>query len=387
MDNIEKTKRILFLTGTRADFGKMKTLMLDVESNPSFESHIFITGMHTLNLYGNTSNEVKRAGFENTYTFVNQIVGEPMEVILATTISGLSRYVHELQPDMIVIHGDRVEALAGAIVGSLGNILVAHIEGGELSGTIDELIRHSVSKLSHLHLVANKNAQDRLIQMGESKDCVHIIGSPDIDVMISKDLPSLKTSKEYYELPFENYGTVLFHPVTTEYKDMRVIAHNFVDALLESDQNYLVVYPNNDYGCKFILEEYRRLEADDRFRVIASLRFEYFLTLLKNSDFIIGNSSAGIREAPFYGLPSVNVGTRQNNRFLHTSIVSVNYDTASILTAINTASSMRVCEKNDYFGSGNSTELFMNIINNPKTWETSVQKQFNDISFPKPVAA
>jgi len=387
MDNIEKTKRILFLTGTRADFGKMKTLMLDVESNPSFENHIFITGMHTLKLYGNTSNEVKRAGFKNTYTYVNQIVGEPMEVILATTISGLSRYVHELQPDMIVIHGDRVEALAGAIVGSLGNILVAHIEGGELSGTIDELIRHSVSKLSHLHLVANKNAQDRLIQMGESRDSVHVIGSPDIDVMISKDLPSLKTSKEYYELPFDNYGVVLFHPVTTEYKDMRVIARDFVDALLESDRNYLVVYPNNDSGCKFILEEYRRLEADDRFRVAPSLRFEYFLTLLKNSDFIIGNSSAGIREAPFYGLPSVNVGTRQNNRFLHTSIVSVNYDTALILTAINTASSMRVCEKNDYFGSGNSTELFMNIINTPKTWETSVQKQFNDIGFPKPVAA
>lgn len=387
MKTLTNKKKILFLTGTRADFGKLKTLMLDVDNNPNFESHVFITGMHTLKLYGNTSNEVKRAGFKNTHTFVNQIVGEPMEVILATTISGLSRYVHELQPDMIVIHGDRVEALAGAIVGALGNILVAHIEGGELSGTIDELIRHSVSKLSHLHFVANQHAKDRLVQMGENNDCVHVIGSPDIDVMISDTLPTLEESKKYYDLSFKNYGVVLFHPVTTEYKHMRKISRNFVDALLESDREYLVVYPNNDSGCKFILEEYRRLEADSRFRVAPSLRFEYFLTLMKGSDFIIGNSSAGIREAPFYGLPSINIGTRQNNRFLHTSIISSDYDVASIRNSIDTATSMNKCEKTDYFGSGNSTELFMNIITKPKTWETSVQKLFNDIGWPRPVAA
>src|SRR6478609_6671196 len=160
-------KKILFLTGTRADFGKIKSLISILENHSTFEVFVFVTGMHLQETYGYTLIEIERCGFGNIYTFENHTHETTMDLTLAKTIEGLSAYVKSCNPDMIVIHGDRVEALAGAIVGSLNNILVAHIEGGEVSGTIDELIRHAISKLSHVHFVANDAAKNRLIQMGE----------------------------------------------------------------------------------------------------------------------------------------------------------------------------------------------------------------------------
>src|SRR5262249_33469221 len=148
---------------------------------------IFVTGMHTLESYGYTVDEVRKGGFEHVFVHVNQIIGEPMDLILANTVHGLSRYVHDSPPDMIVVHGDRVEALAGAIVGSLRNIRTVHIEGGEISGTIDGSIRHAISKLAHIHCVANNDAAGRLIQMGEDPRAIYVIGSPDIDIMISQN--------------------------------------------------------------------------------------------------------------------------------------------------------------------------------------------------------
>ena len=150
---VVQKKVILFISGTRADYGKLKPLIRGVKQTSSLECKVFVTGMHTLARYGYTVNEFEKDGLsEHIHVFMNQIYGEPMDLVLSNTVAGLSRYVHEVTPDMIVVHGDRVEALSGAIVGSLNNILVAHIEGGEISGTIDETIRHSITKLAHLHL-------------------------------------------------------------------------------------------------------------------------------------------------------------------------------------------------------------------------------------------
>ena len=135
---------------------------------------------------------------------------------------------------MIVVHGDRVEALAGVIVGIFCNILVSHVEGGELSGTIDELIRHAITKLSHIHFVANKEAKQRLIQMGEFENRIFIIGSPDIEVMKSKELPSLTKVKNRYDIPFEDYAVAVFHPVSTEFDSIQHQISEFVSALIEA---------------------------------------------------------------------------------------------------------------------------------------------------------
>lgn len=372
-------KKILFLTGTRADFGKIKSLIQILENHPDFAPYIFVTGMHLQKEYGYTLIEVERCGFSNVHTFENHTHETTMDLTLAKTIQGLSAYVKECDPDMIVIHGDRVEALAGAIVGSLNNILVGHIEGGEISGTIDELIRHSTSKMSHVHFVSNAQAKKRLIQMGELDNSIFTIGSPDVDIMFSDSLPDLETAKNYYQIEFDGYAVAMFHPVTTEAKYMEQYAADFVAALLEDSHNYIVIFPNNDLGSQAILKAYEKLKDNKRFRVFPSLRFEYFLTLLKKSQFIIGNSSAGVREAPYYGLPIINIGTRQQNRALHADIINVGYEMESIAAALNIIDKHKVQPTTEDFGKGNSAELFLKSLEKNDIWQLNHQKQFRDI--------
>lgn len=372
-------KKILFLTGTRADFGKIKSLIQILEQESEFEPFVFVTGMHLQEQYGYTLLEIERCGFTNIATFQNHTHETTMDLTLAKTIEGLSAYVKKVQPDMIVVHGDRVETLAGAIVGSLNNILVAHIEGGEISGTVDELIRHSVSKLSHIHFVSNSEAKKRLLQMGEMKSSVFVVGSPDIDIMFSDDLPDLATSKKYYEIEFNQYALAMFHPVTTEAAEMEFYAHNFVQALLKDNHNYVVIFPNNDMGSQAILNAYELFKGNSRFRVFPSLRFEYFLTLLKNSQFIIGNSSAGIREAPYYGIPIINIGTRQQNRAVHADILNVGYDQKSISNALAIINEHQVTPTLSDFGTGNSAQLFLESLKSVDIWQLNHQKQFRDI--------
>jgi UDP-hydrolysing UDP-N-acetyl-D-glucosamine 2-epimerase len=371
-------KKILFLTGTRADFSKIKSLIQILEQQEAFEVYVFVTGMHLQKKYGYTLIEIERCNFKNIHTFENHTHETTMDLTLAKTIEGLSGYVKTINPEMIIVHGDRVETLAGAIVGSLNNILVAHIEGGEISGTVDELIRHSVSKLSHIHFVSNAQAAKRLKQMGEIKTSIFTIGSPDIDILFSKKLPELKEVKEYYQIPFDRYAIVMFHPVTTEAKEMQHHTDNFIAALLKDTHNYVVIYPNNDLGSQGIIDSYEKLKKNLRFRIFPSLRFEYFLTLLKNSHFIIGNSSAGIREAPYYGIPIINIGSRQQNRALHADIVNVDYCANSITAALEKIDKYPLKKTNADFGQGNSAELFLKSIENTAIWEINHQKQFRD---------
>ncbi len=370
-------RNIIFLTGTRADFGKIKALIQAVENHSDFEPYIFVTGMHLLHEYGYTLIEVERCGFNNIATFNNYTDEATMDLTLAKTINGFSEYIKITEPDLIVVHGDRVEALAGAIVGSLNNILVAHIEGGELSGTIDELIRHSVTKLSHVHFTSNDNAKKRLLQMGELETSIFTIGSPDVDIMFSNNLPKLDVVKGYYQIDFTSYALAMFHPVTTEIDAIEENANNFVDALIESSKNYVVIYPNNDLGSKHILDAYKKLVNNNRFKVFPSIRFEYFLTLLKNANFIIGNSSAGIREAPYYGIPTVNIGNRQLKRATSSEIINTSSEKSKILEALKGLSN-KVEVSNEIFGKGNSAELFLNSLESQNLWDINHQKQFND---------
>ena len=380
---MKKIKKIVFLTGTRADFGKLRPLIDMIQFSDKFESSVFVTGMHTLSKYGNTYQEVQKRGYQNVFVFMNQTHTTDQDTILANTIIGFGNFVKEISPDMIVVHGDRVEALAGVIVGNFCNILVSHVEGGEISGTIDELIRHAVTKLSHVHFVSNKEAKQRLIQMGEFENRIFIIGSPDIEVMKSNELPSLTKVKNRYDIPFEDYAVAVFHPVSTEFNSIQHQISEFVSALIESKRNFVVIYPNNDKGSNIILDEYKRFENNSYFKIYPSLRFEYFLSLLKHSKFIVGNSSAGIREAEVYGVPAVDIGTRQMNRSKNSEILHIKAKKKKILEAMNEIADKKVKRISHFGNIEKSSKKFYKILCEEKIWNISLQKQFIDLKTSK----
>jgi UDP-N-acetylglucosamine 2-epimerase (hydrolysing) len=373
------TRKIIFLTGTRADFGKLSPLMDAIESDNDFECHIFVTGMHTLEKYGNTFDEIQKKGYKNVTVFHNQTGINQQDIILARTVIGFSEYVKQISPDIIIVHGDRIEALAGAIVGSFNNILVSHIEGGEISGTVDELIRHAISKLSHIHFTANDEAKQRLVQLGESKNSIFTIGSPDIQVMTNVELPTMNEVLRHYEIPFKDFGVFIFHPVTTELDTLAEQINEVVLSLIESNKNFIVIYPNNDNGTEIILEKIRELENNKKFMIFPSIRFLYFLTILKNAQFIIGNSSAAIREAEVFGTPAINIGSRQKNRSKNKEIINIEAKKNLILNAIQQVENKRFDEKRFFGYVENTTEKFLDVLRNPLVWKISIQKQFIDI--------
>ena len=372
-------KKIVFLSGTRADFGKMKSLIQVVHDSSEFEYAIFVTGMHLLEAYGLTVIEIEKCGFKNIHRYSNYTSETTMDLTLARTIDGFSHFIKQEKPDLIIVHGDRPEALAGAIVGSLNNILVGHIEGGEISGTVDELIRHSVSKLSHIHFVSNETAANRLVQMGELEQSVFTIGSPDLDILFSDFLPDIQKAKSYYEIPFEKYAILLFHPVTTEAEFIKHYADALAKALLEDNTNYVVIYPNNDLGSAAILDSYDNFKGDKRFKIFPSLRFEYFITLLKHAQFLIGNSSAGIHEAPYLGIPTINIGRRQENRDINNEeIIHTSNEKEDILEGIFSAKKLKMEPKKPIFN-GKAADKFLTVLKSEKLWQLDQQKQFRDL--------
>ena len=376
-------KKIIFMTGTRADYGKLIPLIKGLRESLEYDIHLFVTGMHLLERFGTTALEVLREN-DNVYLFNNQSSASQIDRVVANTIVGFSSYVEEINPDMIVVHGDRAEALAGAIVGSLRGVRVAHIEGGELSGTVDEMLRHAITKLSHLHLVANEKAAVRLERMGESPASIEVVGSPDIDVMLADELPALSVVKKRYSLVFSNFAIAIFHPVVTEPAHQAKHAREFANALLESQRDYVLIDPNNDPGHKEIMKVYDDLLQTDRIARYPSIRFSHFLTLLKSAEFVVGNSSMGVREAPVYGKPSINIGSRQSGRASSPTITNVPNGKKFILEAIAHISTQKAevqTPKHEVlteFGDGKAVERIIDSFRKPKTWKIPLQKQFLD---------
>lgn len=373
-------KRVGFLTGTRADYGKIKPLLRKIQNSSEFELVLIATGMHTLAGFGLTINEVIKDQIGELHTFSNQSIGDSMDSVLANTILRLSESIKTLNLDLLVVHGDRLEALAGAIVGSFNNLKIAHIEGGEVSGTIDGSIRHAITKFSHSHFVANEEASNRLIQLGEDPRTIFEIGSPDIDAILYGEIPDLDLVKIHYEIPFDKYGILIFHPVTTEIDSLHQQALNIVEALIETNMNFIVIRSNNDFGYTEIEKAYLKIQGNQRFKKFPSVRFENFLSLLKNADFIIGNSSAGIRESQYFNVPAINIGSRQKNRSTSEHIINVDANKNQILESISQLNGAnRLVNTKTDFGHGKSAELFMSIIESAEFWSIPIDKTFIDL--------
>ncbi len=373
-----KNKKIVFITGTRADFGKLKPLIDVVENSKKFDCYIFATGMHTLKRYGHTYSEIKKQKYKNLIIYKNQKYSEH-DLVLADTITGFSKFVKKINPDMIIVHGDRLEPLAGALVGLFSGVLVGHIEGGEVSGTVDEIIRHSVTKLSHIHFVSNLEAKKRIIQMGENANSSFIIGSPEIEIMKESILPSIEDTKTRYNIPYDSYGIFIFHPVVTEFKSIKKQIKEIIVGLKESKKKFIIIYPNNDKGSDLIIDEIMKLKGNKNFRIFPSLRFKYFLSLLKNADFVIGNSSTVVREAEVYGTPAINIGTRQFNRNKNKEIINILPKKAHILKSIKKIDGKRFKPKSYFYPVKSCSSEFFKILSKNNIWDVNLQKQFKDI--------
>jgi UDP-N-acetylglucosamine 2-epimerase (hydrolysing) len=370
-------KEILFVTGTRADYGKIKSLVRLTYESERYSVNLVVTGMHLLEEFGGTWREVDVIPSNQIHKISNQEIGDDMDQVLAKTICTVGDFIKRSKPDLVVVHGDRVETLAVAIVCSINNILVAHIEGGEISGTIDDLIRHATTKLSHIHFVTNSLSQNRLIKMGEDPNSIKVIGSPDLDSLFSKALPILTEVKSHYEINFEKYSICIFHPVTTEISQVRLQIDTLIQAILDSELNFVIIYPNNDAGSLEIISAYLKIKKNRKIRLIPSMRFEYYVTLLENADFIIGNSSSGLLESSILGTPTINIGSRQKNRFKIGTIVQSEINYEQIITSINIALNLGKKPIRNILVA-NSSNLFLKALDSKFLWKTQVQKTFFD---------
>jgi len=371
-------KKLLFITGTRADFGKLEPLASSARL-AGFKIYFFVTGMHLLEKYGLTSIEVSRMKKIKRFEFINQMEGDPQDKILSRTITGISEYVGRLKPDLVLIHGDRIEAVAASLVCATNNIRSAHIEGGEVSGTIDEVYRHCNTKLCTVHFVSSKSAKNRVTKLGEHPDRIFVLGSPELDAHKKRNTISLHEVLSYYDIQWDKYGIFIFHSVTSELESLKKEIQICCDALKKLKKNFVVISPNNDPGCEIIFKNIGKLPGS-HFKQIPSMRFSYFSTLLKNSQIIVGNSSVGVREAPFLGIPSINIGSRQFRRAEAKSIKNVDvFKNKNLDKLVESLWGKRFSTDNS-FGTGQSAKKFTKILKDKKIWKLNLQKAFFETS-------
>ena len=253
-----------------------------------------------------------------------------------------------------------------------------HIEGGEVSGTIDEVFRHCNTKLAAQHFVSSDSAAKRVMALGEPIEKVHVIGSPELDFHAGASGVSIAEVRAHYGIPFDDYGIGVFHPVTSEAASMGAQAAALFGAAQASGRKFVLVAPNNDPGSGAIFDVINGLPAD-QFRVIPSMRFAHFSELMKNAACMLGNSSAGVREAPFIGLASLDVGTRQTNRALAPSVTACAASDGTAIATFLAEEWSKPYPRHHGFGTGRAADRFVAVLNDPGFWAQSLQKEFRDI--------
>ena len=303
---------ISFLSGTRADYGKIKPYIEYLLQKNNIQIHLFLTGMHTQNKYGKTYTEIEQ-DLGSVCHIINDIDICEIDTSTETAhiIKSYSDHLKTDKIDFVFIHGDRSEAMAGALAAVFNNIPICHIEAGDLSGSIDDSLRHAISKLSHRFFVADKQAKSLLIQMGESENSIHIVGNSSL-----ANIPIQKIQNHTF--PSQNYGILIYHPTTTISADIiQSEISQIMKALVNDQRSYVIIMPNNDLNHQIILDVYKQYQTNPKFAFFKSLPFGTFQYLLKNADVLIGNSSCGVKEAPYLGTHVIDIGIRQQNRYTH----------------------------------------------------------------------
>lgn len=359
-------RKIVYITGTRADYGLMRATLFAISRDPLLRLRLIVTGMHLDPAHGKTQGEIESDGFEIAGYVETDLSGTDrsfMARAIGTMITGFSSLLEREQPDIVLLLGDRGEMLAGTIAALHLNIPVVHIHGGERSGTVDDPVRHAISKMSHYHFTATQEAAARLIKMGEREESVFCVGAPGLDGLAGQaKLSRQECLKSVGFSESRPVALMVFHPVVQEIDEGPQHVREIIDALIDLDFQTVVLTPNADLGGNEILHALTTMSEHADIRIFNHLQRGDFLSWLANADVMIGNSSSGIIEAATFGTPVVNVGKRQMLRERNANIIDVEPDRAAIIGALgNILKNGRFVGANVY-GDGATAPRITNLL-------------------------
>ncbi|MFC2036470.1 UDP-N-acetylglucosamine 2-epimerase [Chloroflexota bacterium] len=332
---------IVYLTGTRADYGLFYQALRRIEEHPDLEIELIVTAMHLAPEFGYTVHMVEQDGLRigaRVETLLAGDSGGAMGRAIGLGILGLTQALESIRPDVLIVLGDRGEMLAGAVAAAHLNIAVAHVHGGEVSGTIDESVRHAITKLAHIHFPSTEENAERIVRMGEDPTRVHVVGAPGLDYLRLAE-PMDQRSIEL-DLGLDLSKPVLLmtqHPVTTEMESASEQMRTTLKAIKAVGVQTVITYPNADSGGRAMIQVLNEYEPLPFIRVWPTLGQWRYVSLLRYASAMVGNSSSGIIEAPFFGLPVVNLGTRQQGRQRAENVLDVPHDKDAIVQALQTA--------------------------------------------------
>ena len=382
---VKRKIKIFCVTGTRADYPRVKPVLKLLNNDKLFDLNIIVTGQHLERKFGYTIDEIIKDKFKiigKVKIFNNDDSIFGMNKALSKCFVGISKIIERNKPDLLLLTVDRIETLGAALAGTTSNIPIAHIQGGEVTGTLDETIRHCVTKMSHIHFPANEDAKKRIIKMGESKSNVYNVGCPYIDYINKENYLSRKELSNILKINLNNkFGIFTQHPVTSEINENYNNFKISINAISKfKNINFICLYSNADAGGRKINDA---LKNTKNMFVFKNLKEHIFLSLMKHASFMLGNSSAGIREAPSFNLPVINIGTRQNGRLRAKNVIDVDHNTNKIIKAIKYALNNENFLNNlkrikNPYGDGKASKRIVSILKKIDTNKINIQKIFDD---------
>jgi GDP/UDP-N,N'-diacetylbacillosamine 2-epimerase (hydrolysing) len=359
-------QRITYLTGTRADFGLMRRCLDRIADTPELTVELLVTGMHLSERFGLTVGEVEESGHSIASRIavpIDDDSGRGMGVSAGLVTSAVAEYLSAGRCDALLLLGDRGEMLAGATAALFAGIPIVHVAGGDVSGSVDDSIRHAISKISHLHCVSNQRAAERLVRMGEMPSRIFNVGAPGL-VGLGRPSPQvLKEVSVRYGLGGPgSFAMLLFHPVVQEAALAGQQWRTIFEALTRHDVQCLALLPNADHGTNAIRTEIESMSNSGRLIMVDHLPREDYIALLAASRFLIGNSSSGIVEAASLATPVVNVGERQLGRLRSANVIDTSTDYNDISNAINAALCFESTGLQNVYGKGDADRRLAEVL-------------------------
>jgi UDP-hydrolysing UDP-N-acetyl-D-glucosamine 2-epimerase len=368
-------KKVCVVVGSRANYSSIKSAMRAVDEHPDLELQLVVGASALLDRYGSVADLIERDGFEASERVFMLIEGETPSTMAKSTGLGLLELptaFERLQPDVVITVGDRFETMATALAATYMNIPLAHTMGGEVSGNIDESIRHAVTKFAHVHFPASQGAADRIVKLGEDPESVHLVGCPRMDLVAEVLAGDGDGLSDLFETGVggrfsldEPFLLVSQHPVTTEYGDGKRQIQETLKAVQAVDVPAIMLWPNADAGSEHIaagIRQFREHNDDSQLHFFKNLPTSDYITLMSRTAALVGNSSSAIREGAFIGTPAVNIGPRQDGRDRGGNVVDVDYDNTAIADAVRSQMANGRYEMEPIYGDGHAGERIADVL-------------------------